>query len=376
MLRIALLIGSLSGGGAELQFRHLAMGLARRGHSVHVFFFQDLDQASEELQLAGIGIYPLKSGSGFVPSQVELVKALRDRQVQVLYAFLEAGCFRASLAKPFSRGPRVVWGIRNSGVDPNDYPTRVRLLERLLKVVSRSCDLAISNSFAGVSYAERLRINSEKIVAIPNGIREPSANGRESTRMSIRSEWGIPDDAFVFGLLARNDPMKGVPVLLDSIAKVIAKRPNTFLVTAGSGYDDAMRVSTALAQGAQSNVKVIGPVNPWNGFFEGIDALVSSSLYGEGFSNSIAEALLAGKPVVCTDVGDARFIVGEFGRVVPPGDSEALTSSLLAQIDEPDDDARRELRRSWITDRFSVEQMVSNTEGELLKLLASRRASH
>ena len=58
------------------------------------------------------------------------------------------------------------------------------------------------------------------------------------------------------------------------------------------------------------------------------DILVSTSRFGEGFSNVIAEAMSCGVPVVATDVGDARRIIGEAGVIVPPGDQAALENAL------------------------------------------------
>jgi glycosyltransferase involved in cell wall biosynthesis len=58
------------------------------------------------------------------------------------------------------------------------------------------------------------------------------------------------------------------------------------------------------------------------------DLVVSSSAYGEGFSNAIAEGMACGLVPVTTDVGDARDIVGETGEVVKPGEPEALSRAM------------------------------------------------
>src|SRR3546814_7329338 len=61
-----------------------------------------------------------------------------------------------------------------------------------------------------------------------------------------------------------------------------------------------------------------------------IDIFALSSGWGEGFPNVIGEAMACGNPCVATDVGDARWIIGQNGGIVPPGEPEALADALIA----------------------------------------------
>jgi glycosyltransferase involved in cell wall biosynthesis len=95
------------------------------------------------------------------------------------------------------------------------------------------------------------------------------------------------------------------------------------------------------------------------------DLIVSSSAFGEGFSNSIAEGMAAGLPAVATDTGDAKYLVGDTGAVVPPRNSEALAAAILMLLSDRKSDlpARSAAARARIVDRFSLRQAVISFRG-------------
>jgi glycosyltransferase involved in cell wall biosynthesis len=88
--------------------------------------------------------------------------------------------------------------------------------------------------------------------------------------------------------------------------------------------------------------------------------IASSSSWGEAFSNTIAEALCCGVPVVATDVGDSREIVGDAGLIVSAGDAGALASAWQRLLDAGTE-ARRVLGqrgRVRVLERYSVKAMA------------------
>jgi glycosyltransferase involved in cell wall biosynthesis len=97
-----------------------------------------------------------------------------------------------------------------------------------------------------------------------------------------------------------------------------------------------------------------------------MDLLVLSSI-SEGFPNVIGEAMSCGLPIVATDVGDCRAIVGERGWIVPARDPAALAEGMAAAIAELDS-WNPDVSRQRIERLYSVAAMVESTEAILQKV--------
>jgi glycosyltransferase involved in cell wall biosynthesis len=111
-------------------------------------------------------------------------------------------------------------------------------------------------------------------------------------------------------------------------------------------------------------VQLLGQINDIPHIMNALDLHVLPSAYGEAFPNVVAEAMACGTPCVVTDVGDAAYIVGETGWVVPPRDANALAEAIVAALEEINDVDRSKQRsrhaRSRIEEHFSIERMVGD----------------
>ena len=99
------------------------------------------------------------------------------------------------------------------------------------------------------------------------------------------------------------------------------------------------------------------------------DLATLTSSFGEAFPNVVGEAMACGVPVVATDVGDTRSIIGASGEIVPPQRPDLLSAAWERMRLRLGSDSRLlEAARAAIVGRFSVDQMVERTEALLSDL--------
>jgi glycosyltransferase involved in cell wall biosynthesis len=369
--RIALLIRSLNYGGAEMQVTILANGLVRSGHAVSLLVFYPNGSLRERLS-PGVTVRCLEKRGrwdliGFLRS---LLRVLDEEQPDVLYAFLPVADLLACLTRLRSRKVKLVWGVRASDVDLARYDRLSQLTYWLERRLSRCPNLIIANSTAGRRHAvSRGFPDNDRFIVIPNGIDVEYFRPDAGLRGAVRAEWGVLPHETLVGIVARLDPMKDHPSFLEAAAKLARNDRGLRFVSVGAGPEDYARVLQEQARrlGLEKRMIWAGPHGDLPAVYNSLDLLVSSSAFGEGFSNVLGEAMSCGVPCVATDVGDAREILGDSAAVVPPSNPEALAAGILALLERLRlEGAYLDVRvRQRIAEKFSVEMLVERTKAAM-----------
>lgn len=363
-MKMILLIRSLERGGAERQLVILAKSLHELGYNVRVVTFYAGGALRPELEAAGVphsdlGKYGRWDVLGFL---FRLVTLLRREKPALLYSFLPMANVWGLVAGRLGGVKKIVWGVRTSHMDLWQYDWMARLESRLAIYLSRYADRIICNSYVGADYHRELGYPPEKLITIHNGIHTDRFYFEASGRHRLREEWGVGTGDQVIGIVARLDPVKDHATALRAFAEIQNEWPNAKLACIGSGSLLGTLKKLCMDLGISERLIWAGELQDMAAAYSAVD-LVCSCSSGEGFSNTIAEAMACQRLCIVTDVGDSARITGETGWIVPAGDHRALADAWRQALSLPI--AERQIReleaRAWIADHYSVGSMVTQT---------------
>jgi glycosyltransferase involved in cell wall biosynthesis len=352
MTRVLHVISGLGSGGAECFLASLAPRLAAAGIEQHVVSLTGHGVAADRLHAAGIPVSLLDvRGVLKAPLAIRrLSRLIRSFEPDSIQGWMYHGDLFAALASKLAGDgrSRLHWGIRCSDMNLNDYAPQLRLAVKACSMLSSYPDTIVANSESGVRVHAAAGYTPRAWSVIPNGIDTNEFHANLEQRAAVRAELGLNPDQVVVVNVARVDPMKDHAIFVAAMDRV----RGACALLIGLGTEALNNRPQILGLGCRRDVARLLAAG---------DIIVSSSAYGEGFSNAVAEGMATGLVPVMTDVGDARRIVGDTGVIVPPRDSVLLGNAIhsIAAISPDHRKARGEAARDRIVSEFNIERAVT-----------------
>jgi len=180
----------------------------------------------------------------------------------------------------------------------------------------------------------------------------------------LHVEFDIPTAAPIVGVVARLEPEKGHPTLLEAWPEVLATVPDAHLLVVGEGSRREALEAQAAELGLHDRVVFTGRRDDVPAVTSALDVAVLPS-YREAQGLSILEAMALSRPVVASAVGGIPEMIedGRTGLLVPPRDAPALAAAITRLLtDHPLADTLGRAGHDLAYDQFCVEQMVRSVE--------------
>lgn len=336
MSRVQLICLSNYEGGMEKHVANLAAGLARRGHVVGIICGKGFSQ----LDIPNVEIFEVDAHKSRINPALLLTvfKTIRNFQPDIIH------CHGGKAA-------------RTIGLIPVDKDaTEVCTIHGLKRVNSAydPFDLRI-----GVSKAitASLITAGRKCITVYNGLDRTCSPANESD-LSIR-EFNLPPQ-FTWVAVGRLVKVKGFDLAIKALAHT-----NHNLVIAGAGPEREELENLTANYHLKDRVKFLGHRSDIAKIYGEVDGTLITSVR-EGFSYVFLESMMAGTPVIATDVPVANEILPE-KYICHNRSPETLSMVMESFAKTSVSEKAQSDEMLFCQQELSLEKMISKTEEAYLK---------
>jgi glycosyltransferase involved in cell wall biosynthesis len=343
-----MLLDSLLAGGAERIAVETATALDPERYEATVVVTRATGPLEDVLDRRGVSWTALGRRRGFAPSKLRAAhRLLRDADLIYSHKFgsnIWGALFSRSTGVPLVVNEQTFSGIRTWR---RTYGYRYWIAPTARRIICPTQHIADSLRTEGVP--------ADRLLVIPNGVELDVAMPRAEAREAL----GLAPNAFVVGIVARLRPEKAHEVLLRAIARVNRTGRDATVCILGDGPTRARLEEEVAALDIGRSVVWAGERSDAKQLVSAFDVGVLCSNW-EGLPVAVLETMAGGVPVVSTDVGSMRLLLGDdCGVLVPAGDDAALAEAIGGLFDDPE--RRRALGvrgHERIRSEYSIELMV------------------
>lgn len=378
-MKIALVISSLGGGGAERVMATLANAWAASGTTVTLItlatsendkYLLDPHVRRVALGVTDNSVNAITAIGNNVRRILALRAAIRDYRPDAVISFLDTTNALAILACTGLRIPVIV----SDRVDVSACPPRGAWLW-LYRLLYRRADAVVVQTRRNADAVARL--TGCAVAVIPNPLRAAVAVGDPRAESCVELPVPGADNTRTLLAMGRLAAQKGFDLLLAAFAQVTDRHPDWQLVILGEG-PERVRLAGLIAQhGLEDRARMPGFAAVPEQALRSADLFVLSSRF-EGFPNALLEAMAEGLPCISYDcpTGPRELIEhGVDGWLVPSGDVEALATALDTLMNDA------ALRQSLgehavaVRDKYGLQAILGHWNAHLAAVIAGRNTA-
>ena len=361
-IKVLHIISSLGMGGAERQLLELTQDNNNHG----ICQLMQRESWSDNFLKDKNRVFSLGMKKG-IPDPRAFSKLKRTIEIfkpNIINTWMYHASLLEVLLRQFGKNKNIplVWGIRCSNMDTKYYTWQLKMVIKACKFFSFVPNTIVSNSAVGETFHKKLGFKNKKFKIVNNGINTDKFKPDSFLRETFRKRWKIKNSTKVFVCVARVDPMKDHSTLLSAFSQAQKIHNDVTLFLIGNKTNSLTETKGVISLGQCKNVEEIYP---------GADSIISSSAFGEGFSNAIAEGMSSGLVPIATKVGDSEKIIGHTGILIKPQDVIALTNAIdkVVTMSKQKLEAKKYAVRNRIIHNFSRSRMLEAYNKIYIKLM-------
>ena len=335
-LRLDVLVSSLTIGGAEQLLLTLLRAVDRSRLDIQIIFLREPGILGEEfLRLGFPTVTRLLGGKFDMGGIFRLARIFSTRRTDALLLINHRNTLFFGVPAARIAGVPVVVNWENETYLRYTFHRLTMLGRRILHL---GIDKVVAAAMGHRDYIARVeKIPYRKIVPIYNGV-DPGRFTSRLTAGEAKRRLGIPVTSPVVSIIAVLRPDKAHEDFLAAAAHVMKRRPDVHFLVIGDGPRRAALEALANELELSENVHFLGFRRRLGDILAAVDInTLSSRPQQETLSVAAIEAMSAGIPMICTDVGFMREIVrdGETGYIVDVGAPRQMAERICHLLDRP-----------------------------------------
>lgn len=319
-MRILQLIDSLNPGGAERMAVNLANALQEEKVYSALCTTREEGALKADLLPKIPYFFADKRHTLDLSALFRLRKFVKQHQIEIIHAHATS-LFFAVLLKMSKPSLKVIWH-NHQGKSVDASRMKQVYFNYILKFVT---GIIVVNSPMKV-FMQKFS-NFKKIILLPNFVSESS--------VVVERKKSLPQTNPTLISVANVRPEKDQLTLIRAFKRILVQCPNAQLTLVGAKTDQdyAQKIMACIEELALTeSVHWIGGVSQPQELMQKATIGVLSSV-SEGLPLVLLEYGACKLPVICTDVGDCKKVVGKNGIVVPPNDPEAIAAACLSLLE-------------------------------------------
>ena len=366
-------------GGAGIYAKYVTKELSNMGHDVVVFTSSNNrnNDFSDNLRIKGI-----KTDSRFIPKALQfwlkLPKVLNKIDKKNRFDIIHFnGLSYFFLQKKLLNCPHFLT-VHHLVIDAIEHSSSNKLtrffdfrgensffMPIFEKWALNSVDriIAVSN-FTKNQIISYYHLKEEKIEVIYNGVDSTLSNFDEQELEAVRNHYNLSNKPIILFVGRVDDPRKGLDFLLKAFKQVLEQTDAILLIVGRGNQKYPRKIVKSL--GISQNTRFVGFV----------DSITLKKIYAlcsvytcpsrlEGFGLTLLEALIAGKPIVATDVGAIPEIItnNSNGLLVESGNIKDFADAIMKCLHDKKylESAKKKNERD-IKNKFNWEKNASKIQ--------------
>lgn len=366
-VKILHIISGLGNGGAEKNLFKIATCSNKEQFKHIIVSLKDYGWYGEELIKNDIKVYELNINKSIF-NLLNLFKIIKENNPEIIQTWMYHANFFGGIIAKLSKKNNIIWSIRSTKA----HGIIIKLLNFFNIFLSHFIPKKIlycSNS--AMKYKASIGYNKNKAVVIHNGYDILRYRFREYQRKELRNYYNIKDNSIILGNFSRFNKVKDQLGLLKALKLVVTFNKDVKLFIIGTDVDTNNNLKKFINNNNLNNFVTLLPgVRNIENYYSLIDLYVLSSI-DESCPNVLAEAMASNAICVSTDVGDAKYILGDFGYVVRKKDYKAMSNEILkvANLNHKKKEELKINARNRIANNFSMGNMIKSYESLYKKIL-------